>query len=157
LLPLLIELETSRLPRGELAGVVVSADVSDAALATGNARLFARAVDFVHRRHGVPIGFETRNLGVMIERLHEWGVEPDFVVGPINPVGFGMKPNAPETLRALTDRGIPVLASELRAGGRIELSEGVRYAREHGAYGLAPDIVDLDDVPGELKALARGV
>lgn len=156
LLPLLIELETARLPRGELAGVVISADVSDAALATGNSRLFARAVDFVQRRYAVPVGFETRNLGVMIERLHDWGVTPDFVVGPVNPVGYGMKPNAPETLRAIEQRGIPVLASELRAGGRIELSEGVRYARSHGVHGLAPDLVDLDDVPGELRTLAKG-
>ena len=155
LLPLLIELETARLPRGELAGVVVAADVSDAALATGHAKLFARTVEFVRGRYKVPIGFETRNLGVMIERLYEWDVEPDFVVGPVNPAGFGMKPNASETLRALSQRGIPVLASELRAGGRIDLAEGVRYAREHGAYGLAPDLVDLDDVPGELRALAR--
>ena len=156
LLPLLIELETARLPRGELAGVVVSADVSDAALATGHAKLFAKATDFVRRRYRVPIGFETRNLGVMLERLHEWGVGPDFVVGPLNPSGYGMKPNSPETLRAIERRGIPVLASELRAGGRIELAEGVRFARAHGVYGLAPDLVDLDDVAGELRALARG-
>ena len=155
LLPLLIELETARLSRGELAGVVVSADVSDAALATGHAKLFARTTDFVRRRYAVPVGFETRNLGVMLEKLHAWGVAPDFVVGPVNPTGYGMKPNAPETLRAIEQRGIPVLATELRAGGRVDLSEGVRYARSHGVYGLAPDLVDLDDVPGELKALAR--
>lgn len=156
LLPLLIELETARLPRGELAGVVVSAEVADAALATRNAKLFARATEFVHRRYAVPVGFETRNLGVMIERLHEWDVAPDFVVGPVNPSGYGMKPNAPETLSAIARRGIPVLATELRAGGRIDLSEGVAYARSHGVHGLAPDLVDLDDVPGELRTLARG-
>jgi len=156
LLPLLIELETARLPRGELAGVAISADVADAALATGHAKLFARAVDFVHRRCAVPVGFETRNLGVMIEKLHGWGVQPDFVIGPVNPAGYGMKPNAPETLRAIERRGIPVIATELRAGGRVELSEGVRYARSHGVHGVAPDLVDLDDVPGELRALARG-
>lgn len=156
LLPLLIELETARLPRGELAGVVVAADVTDAALAARHARLFARTTEFVRRRYAVPIGFETRNLGTLLQCLREWDIRPDFVVGPVNPVGLGMKPTAAEALSAIAKRDVPVIATELRAGGRIDLAEGVRHARSSGVHGLAPDLVDLDDVPGELRALAKG-
>ena len=156
LLPLLVELEVARLPRGELAGVVVASEIADLALGAGNAKLFARIVDFVRRRYAVPIGIETRNLGVMLNRLHEWKVMPDFVVGPVNPSGLGMKPDANEVTRAIKRRDIPVIACELRAGGRVTLTEGVAFARTRGVHGVAPDLVELDDVPGELRALARG-
>ena len=154
LLPLLIELETARLSRGELAGVVLSAEVADLALAAGHARLFVRYAEFVRRRFRVPAGLETRNLGTMLDRLAEWKAEPDFVVGPMNPAGLGMKPSAREALAAVARSPIAVIACELRGGGRVPLAEGARFARAHGAYGLAPDLVELEDAPGELKALA---
>jgi len=46
-----------------------------------------------------------------------------------------------------------VLATELRAGGTVSLADGARFAIENGAHGLVPDLVDLDDVAAELKAL----
>jgi hypothetical protein len=154
LLPLLIELETARLSRGELAGVVLAAEVVDLALAAGNARMFVRYAEFVRRRFRVPAGLETRNLGTLLDRLEAWKAEPDFVVGPMNPAGLGMKPSARECLAAVARSKIAVIACELRGGGRVPLAEGASFARAHGAYGLAPDLVELEDAPGELRALA---
>jgi hypothetical protein len=156
LLPGLMELETARLSRGELRGVVLAAEVSDLALAAGNSGLFVRFPEFVRRRFGVPAGFETHNLGTMLERLAEWKAAPDFVVGALNPPGLGMKPSPSETLAAVERSSIAVIACELRGGGRITLAEGAAFARAHGARGLAPDLVELDDVSGELRALAAG-
>ena len=154
LLPVLLELEAARLARGELAGVVLAGEFADVALAAANARFFARYVDYVRKRFKVPAGIETRNLGWMLKRLEEWSVAPDFVVGPLNPAGLGMKPTPAETLAAVERTSLAVLASELRAGGSVPLAEGAAFARLHGARGLAPDLVEFEDVPNELKALA---
>ena len=102
---------------------------------------------------GTAAGFETRNLGLLLERLEAWQSAPDFVIGPVNPLGFMMKPSPTETLEALKTTRIPVLAKVLRAGGLCTLEAGAAFARAHGATGLAPDLVDLDDVAGELRRL----
>jgi len=153
--PRLVELEAAAVSRAERCAVVLAAPIADRALAAGHARLFARFTDYVRRRFRVPAGIETGNLGTMLGSLAEWGVTPDFVVGPVNSRGVGMKPDRDATLAMLRRASVPVLASELCAGGSIALAEGARFALENGAYGLVPDLADLDDVPNELKALAR--
>jgi hypothetical protein len=57
-------------------------------------------------------------------------------------------------LTAIEQGGVRVIANELRAGGMVSLEEGAAWARHHGAWGVCPDLVDMDDVPRELKALA---
>ena len=137
-----------------LGGVAFAAPVTDLALAAGNARALERLVRWGRARFGGLAGFETRNLGTLLARLHEWGVEPDFVIGAVNPRGFAMRPEPAHVLAALKRPGIPVLASEMRAGGTVPLEEGARFAVEQGAWGLLPELIDLDDVAAELKRLA---
>ena len=139
-------------PRG-LCGLAVAAPVTDLALAAGHARFFERILAFGRARFGGLAGFETANLGLLVRRLHEWGVEPDFVMAPVNPRGFGMKPDTAGVLGAMRRPGIPVLATELRAGGVVSMEEGAAFAREHGAHGRGPELVDLDDVAAELRLL----
>jgi len=138
----------------ELRGVAIAAPVTDLALAAGQARFFERMTKFGRARFGGVAGFETHNLAVLLARLHEWGIEPDFVIGAINPRGFRMFPDPASVLAVMKPPSIPVIATELRAGGTIPLASGARYAREQGAWGLLPELVDLDDVAGELRAIA---
>ena len=135
-------------------GVAFAAGVTDLALAAGNARALERLLRWGRARFGGLAGFETRNLGTLLARLHEWGVEPDFALGAVNPRGFGMRPDPAHVLAALKRPGIPVLATELSAGGTVPLGEGAAFAGEQGAWGLVPELIELDDVAGELRALA---
>ena len=104
----------------------------------------------------VPAAFETHNPGTLLRRLREWDVRPDFVVGPMNPCGLGMKPSEAETLAELAQTPVPFLATELRASGLCELDAGARYARGHGAHGLAPDLSEMDEVAVDLRRLGAG-
>ena len=148
-----IEHEAASLGSRDVIGVAIAPEITDLALAAGHARFFERMVRFGRSRFGGVAGFETRDLAYLVRRLHEWGIEPDFLIAAANPAGVGMTPVPLEVEVALERPGIPVLASELRGGGVGALAEGARYALEHGALGLLPDLVDLDDVGGELRAL----
>lgn len=148
-----IEHEAASLGSRDVIGVAIAPEITDLALAAGHARFFERMVRFGRARFGGVAGFETRDLAYLVRRLHEWGVEPDFLIAAANPAGVGMTPVPLEVEAALERPGIPVLATELRGGGVGALIEGARYAIEHGALGLLPDLVDLDDVGGELRAL----
>jgi hypothetical protein len=137
-------------------GIAVAAIATDLALAANQPKFFERVVRYARQRHWL-VGFETRNLGHLLARAATWDLGedlPDFVIGPVNPRGVGMLPNAERTLGEIHSSRLKVIASELRAGGLVPLDEGAAYARRHGAWGVCPELVEMDDVPKELKALA---
>jgi hypothetical protein len=153
MVPLLLELEGAALGPGDLQGVVLAAALTDLALAGGHRAFFEHLVRFMRGRFRARAGFETHNLGHLLTRLHEWGVEPDLVVGPVNPCGLLMKPSAAEVLAALAASSVAVVAKEVTAGGTVALPDGWRYARARGARGVAVDVADLEDVGAGLRAL----
>ena len=144
LVPLLIELECASLGAPRLEGVVLAATLTDLALAGGHSRMFHHVVRFVRARFGARAGFETHNLGHLLERFEAWNVVPDLVVGPVNPAGFLMKPDPQAVLRGLERARFPVLAKEVRAGGTVGFVEGARYARSCGAAGVVVDLADVE-------------
>lgn len=153
MMPILLELEAASLGAKDLRGVVVAAPITDLALAGKHRGFFDHLVKFIHGRFRAQAGFETHNLGHLLRMLREWGVHPDLVIGPVNPRGLLMKPSPEEVLAELKKATVPVLAKELRAGGTVSLAEGAAYARAAGVHGLVPDLVDLEDLGAELRAL----
>jgi hypothetical protein len=153
MVPLLLELEAAALNAKDLRAVVLAAPLTDLALAGRHRSFFEHYPRFVRSRFGAAAGFETHNLGHLLTRLREWGVAPDLVVGPINPRGLLMKPSPEELLAALRASKVPVLAKEVRAAGTVPLAEGARFALDQGAHGIVADLVDLEDLTVELKAL----
>jgi hypothetical protein len=147
-----IEREASQFKAKALRGIVVSSVATDLALAANQAKFVERLIRFARSKRWL-IGFETRNLGHLITRLGAWGAEPDFVLGPVNPRGVGMMPDSATVLAALRSSPVKVIATELRAGGMVALDEGATWARHHGAWGMCAELVDMDDVPKELKSL----
>ena len=152
LVPLLLELEAAMLGTVDLRAVVLAAPITDLALAGGHRAFFEHCCRFVRGRFGAA-GFETHNLGHLLRRLREWGVRPDLVVGPVNSRGLMMKPDAETVLAELRAAQVPVLAKEVRAAGTVALLEGARFALDHGAHGVVADLVDLEDLTTELRAL----
>ncbi|MGH7730153.1 MAG: hypothetical protein ACRENJ_02785 [Candidatus Eiseniibacteriota bacterium] len=153
MVPLLMELEAAALGARDLRAVVLAAPLTDLALAGRHRAFFEHYGTFVRSRFGAAAGFETHNLGHLLGRLREWGITPDLIVGPINPRGLLMKPSPDELLAALRASKVPVLAKEVRAAGTVPLIEGARFALDHGAHGIVADLVDLEDLTAELRAL----
>ena len=153
MVPLLLELEAAALGAKDLRAVVLAAPLTDLALAGRHRKFFEHYAQFVRGRFGAAAGFETHNLGHLLARLREWGIAPDLIVGPINPRGLLMKPSPDELLAALRQSKVPVIAKEVRAAGTVPLVEGARYALDQGAHGVVADLVDLEDMTAELRAL----
>jgi hypothetical protein len=152
MVPLLLELEAAALGAADLRAVVLAAPLTDLALAGRHRAFFEHYCRFVRGRFG-GAGFETHNLGHLLPRLREWGVQPDLVVGPVNPRGLLMKPDRDTLLAELRATKVPVLAKEVRAAGTVPLLTGARFALDHGAHGVVADLVDLEDLTAELRAL----
>jgi hypothetical protein len=122
---------------------VLAAPLTDLLLAGDYAEFFRYCVHFARRRFGARVAFETNNLGHLLARLGSWGVAPDFVIGPVNPLGLLMKPTPARVLAALRESAVPVLAKCVTAGGAVSPAEGAAFARAHGARGV---VVDLDEL-----------
>ena len=147
-----IEREACTFKAKALRGIVISSVATDLALAANQPRFVERILRFAATKRWL-VGFETRNLGHLITRLGAWGLVPDMVFGPVNPRGVGMMPDTASVLVALRSSPIKVIGTELRAGGMVALSEGAAWARHHGVWGVCAELVDMDDVPKELKSL----
>jgi hypothetical protein len=153
MVPILLELESAALGARHAKGVVIAAPITDLALAGRHRRFFQHLTRFMRNRFGGQAAFETHNLGHLLRALREWQIEPDFVIGPVNPRGLMMKPSVAVVEEEIRRSKVPVLAKELRAGGVVTLAEGVRYARAAGVYGLAPDLIELENLAEELREL----
>src|SRR5262249_338921 len=93
IVPVLIALDRARLGAAALQVVVLAAPLTDLLMAAGHRTGLAHVVRFIRGRLGAQAALETLNLGHLLPRLDAWGVAPDFVVGPVNPRGFRMKPS----------------------------------------------------------------
>lgn len=143
MVPVLIELERAGLGAAGLDGVALAAPLTDLLLAAGHGDCLGHVVAFLRQQVGTRAGFETLNLGHLLPRLSAWSVRPDFVIGPLNPRGFRMKPSPAAVLEAVRQSAIPVLASEVCAGGTVPLADGIAHARAHGAAGVVLALGDL--------------
>ena len=147
-----VERDLSTFSAKSISGVVLPPSVTDLALATQKPRVFERLIKAGRLKAG-RVGFETYNLGHLLDAFVAWGFAPDFVMGAVNPKGVGMLPSPEHVLERIRSASVPVLATELRAGGTLTLEEGAAWARSKGVWGLCTELVDLDDVPKELRAL----
>ena len=143
IVPVMMALDRAGLGVGRLQSVVLAAPLTDLLLAAGHGECLAHVATFVRRRMRAQSGLETLNLGHLLPRLANWGVTPDFVIGPLNPRGFRMKPSPGAVVAAVRRSSTPVIASEITAGGTVPLAEGLEHARSLGAAGV---VVTLDDL-----------
>lgn len=147
-----VERDLSTFSAKSISGVVLPPSVTDLALATQKPRVFERLIKAGRLKAG-RVGFETYNLGHLLDAFVAWGFAPDFVMGAVNPKGVGMLPSPEHVLERIRSASVPVIATELRAGGMLTLEEGAAWARSKGVWGLCAELVDLDDVPKEIRAL----
>ena len=147
-----VERDLSTFSAKSISGVVLPPSVTDLALATQKPRVFERLIKAGRLKTG-RVGFETYNLGHLLDAFVAWGFAPDFVMGAVNPKGVGMLPSPEHVLERIRSASVPVIATELRAGGMLTLEEGAAWARSKGVWGLCAELVDLDDVPKEIRAL----
>src|SRR5262249_41134318 len=103
----------------------------------------AHIVSFLRRRVGARAGFETMNLGHLLPRLASWDVTPDFVLGPMNPRGFCMKPSAQAVLDAIRQSPTPVIATALSARRTVAVNDAIAHARRHGAASMVLTLEEL--------------
>jgi hypothetical protein len=83
-----IERDLSTFSAKSISGVVLPPSVTDLALATQKPRVFERLIKAGRLKAG-RVGFETYNLGHLLDAFVAWGFAPDFVMGAGESEGRG--------------------------------------------------------------------
>jgi hypothetical protein len=93
LLTLLLEMELANFRRARPPLVFLHAQITDLLLAMDHAKALERAVAHIRRGFGAQPGLATNNLGTLLPRLSAWGLEVPYLLTPMHPRGYGMRPS----------------------------------------------------------------
>lgn len=87
--------------------------------------------DGVRKVLGVPLGLETRNAGQTMAMLEECGWYPEYLMTPMNPLGYQMAPSKEEAEEAIARLAgkTRVIAVNTLASGAVGLEESIAYLR----------------------------
>jgi hypothetical protein len=93
LLTLLLEMEMASFRHVRPPVVFLHPQITDLLLAMDHGQALAKAVERIRRGFGAEPGLATNNLGTLLPRLQSWSVEVPFLVAPVHPAGYGMRPS----------------------------------------------------------------
>lgn len=128
------------IPRSRLRAVFLHELVTEMAIAFRMDSLLKGVEAHMKKRTGASFGLETRNLGQLHDFVQETGYVPEFVMTPINKLGYQMAPDkeTAETAVAELGRSSKIIAMNILASGGLAFQEALAYISRFGdsLYGI---------------------
>jgi hypothetical protein len=116
LLTLLLEMEMASFRSAAPPVAFLHPQITDLLLAMDHAVALERAIGRLRRGFGAEPGLATNNLGTLLPRLRAWGLEVPYLLTPVHPRGYGMRPSrqtCEEHLRTFNGKVIATLDVDL--------------------------------------------
>ncbi|MEM4489393.1 MAG: hypothetical protein QXK88_11495 [Desulfurococcaceae archaeon] len=125
------------LPRNNVKAVLLHETLTELIVAF-NIPEIVRALVKHFRRKNIGFGLETRNVLRTMEFLMENDLKVDYVMTPLNPLGYQMTPSKEDAERAivrLSTWGIKVIAINILASGAVgSMDEVISYLKQFRDY-----------------------
>jgi hypothetical protein len=118
------------LPRERVKAILLHEVLTELIVAYSLVELLEELKGYVERKLEVGFGLETRNIGQLRRFLEENGIRVDYIMTPMNPLGYQMAPSkeeAEEAIQELGDQGVKIIAVNILASGAVSLEETCRY------------------------------
>jgi hypothetical protein len=118
------------LPRERVKAILFHEVLTELIVAYSLVELLEELKGYVERKLKVGFGLETRNIGQLRRFLEENGIRVDYIMTPMNPLGYQMAPSkeeAEEAIQELGDRGVKIITVNILASGAVSLEETCRY------------------------------
>jgi uroporphyrinogen-III synthase len=123
------------LPRERVKALLLHEVLTELIVAYSLVELLEELQEYVERKLEVSFGLETRNIGQLRRFLKENGIQVDYIMTPMNPLGYQMAPSkeeAEEAIQELGDQGVKIIAVNILASGAVSLEETCRYLEGYG-------------------------
>jgi len=118
------------LPRERVKALLLHEVLTELIVAYSLVELLEELKGYVERKLKVGFGLETRNIGQLRRFLEENGIRVDYIMTPMNPLGYQMAPSkeeAEEAIQELGDQGVKIITVNILASGAVSLEETCRY------------------------------
>jgi methylmalonyl-CoA mutase cobalamin-binding subunit len=113
-----------------------------------------------NRRLGTRVGWNTRNLPFLVDKLGQWGIslEDAVIATPFNAAGFQMCPSreaCEETLAGLPE-STDLIGFSVLAAGHMSYAEAIDYvARQPGLAGVAVGVSKPEQASSTFRDLRQ--
>ena len=117
------------IPRKRIKAVLLHEVLTELIIAYNLTELYTRLEQHVHKQLGIGFGLETRNISHLEQWLKNNDLTPDYIMTPINPLGYQMTPTkeeAEESIRNLSNKS-RIIGINILASGAITLEQAVSY------------------------------
>ena len=101
--------------------------VTDLLLGLKAKEAFIGFSSYLKEKYKVEAGFNTMNMPMLVDFLHECGIENPIVCSSINKAGYFMNPNKETYEKALKEKKFRAMAMSILASGAIKPKEAVEY------------------------------
>jgi len=121
------------LPRERVKAIFLHEVLTDLIVAYELVDLLEELKKHVEKGLVIGFGFETRNIGQLKRFLDKNGVSVEYVMTPINPLGYQMAPSkgdAEKAIEGIMNRGTKIIAINVLASGAILFENACEYLRE---------------------------
>jgi hypothetical protein len=136
LLTMLLEMEMAAFRRVTPRIVFLHPQITDLLLAMDHGLALERAVGRIRRGFRSEPGLATNNLGTLLPRLQEWGFEVPYLLAPLHPCGYGMRPS-----RDLCEQNLRTFKRQLIASSDTGFDAGVAtYWQNQGVASALYDV-----------------
>jgi hypothetical protein len=118
------------LPRDRVKAILLHEVLTELIIAYNLTKLLRELKKFVEKKLGVGFGLETRNIGRLNKYLEENNIQVEYVMTPMNPLGYQMAPSkkeAEEAIIKLGGRSTKIIAINILASGAVTVGEACEY------------------------------
>jgi len=124
---LLVDMEMKMFRGLNVKVVFLQNIVTDLLLGLKVKEAFVGFVTYLKSRYNLEAGFNSMNMPMLVDFLHECGIENPIVCSSINKAGYFMNPNKDSYERALKEKEFRAMAMSILASGGVKPREGVEY------------------------------
>lgn len=136
---MLVEMELARFRPFRPRRVLLTASVTDLALALDRMALLRDFVGLAERSYGVEAGLATCNYGMLESRLDGCDIRPSWVAAPFNPRGYLMNPSRGACEAVVRRARAPVVATHVEVDGLVERASAMQYVATLGIHAAVID------------------
>ena len=118
------------LPRDRIKAILLHEVLTELIMAYNLVELLHELERYVEKKLEVGFGLETRNPGQLNKYLEENNIQVEYIMTPMNPLGYQMAPSkkeAEEAIRKLREKGTKIIAINILASGAITIEEACKY------------------------------
>lgn len=127
-----LKLEVSPFTDVNIKALMLHNVVTDLLSSLGMSEAFLTYEKYVNDELGTNLALVTLNFPLLKNNLENWGIEPSFVMTPVNPQGYDMNPSRENVEKNIKCYKGKIIAMNVLGGGAFSVQDSSSYIKTFG-------------------------